>query len=284
MRTLRIAMLACLLLSAAVAAAQGTCSTAMLQGTYVMEHTGLIFMGVNAPYSLLGVLKADADGNVVIQSIQVNPFGTVPSPTPPPINTWTATSDCKVTLTHAGGGAISEGMAVRNGEEIWLMFTAPLKRMVPGSPTPLPAVGSGVLRRMSPGGNDVRNCSTAMLRGTYAQSCSGYIPVASPFTGVPMVFMPFRMSLMMVSSGTGTFGGSGKMVMNGQVTSIEYKDGVNQVDEDCRASATFQVTDPSLPGTWQEKMVVFDEGKQMLSTTISPTGQVDMCRFVRIDR
>ncbi len=283
MRYLKIAaLIACVAACAVTAAAQGNCSTEMLQGTYVIEHTGLVYMGITAPYSLLGTMTADAQGNVTNRAIQVNPFGVVPPPDPLPTGHWTVTPDCKLTLTLNGGAAVSEGLVIHNGEEIRAMITKPLVRSVPGVPDPLPAVGSGVLRRMSSSANGVHNCSASTARGTYAQTCSGYIPIPGANPPATMTFLPSRAMLTVTINGDGTAEGSGQLVFGGQIHQGVYHNLTYEVEPDCWATASFEIE--GAPGTWKEAMLIWDGGKEMLSTTLSgPTGQIDMCRFTRID-
>lgn len=60
-----------------------------------------------------------------------------------------------------------------------------------------------------------------------------------------------------------------------------YKNGTYTVDPDCRGSASFELEGQA--GTWAEKMVIFDQGKEGITTTVSP-GSVDLCRFTRMER
>ena len=140
------------------------------------------------------------------------------------------------------------------------------------------------MRRMTPGirvnadGTETGSCSTKMLRGTYAQSCNGYMPQA----GTPTTFMPYRASMLIESYGDGTFGGGGTLAAGGQALPFIYKEGMTSIEigENCWGTATFQVVGRT--ETWTERVLLWDNGKEMLSTTTGPTGQVDVCRFTRI--
>ncbi len=98
----------------------------------------------------------------------------------------------------------------------------------------------------------------------------------------PFTFLPYRGWLTIRSTGVGTFEGGGTLVLGGQLAPMEYKNGTNHVGPDCRGTAKFETT--FQPGTWDEALVVFNQGKDMISTTTSPTGEIDICRFTRMDQ
>lgn len=273
MRYAKLALLAICIACATISAAQGTCSLPMLQGTYLVEHTGLVYMGANAPYSLLGLMKVSSLGDLEYRYVVASAFGTQ---TINETGHWDVTPDCKLTITFSGGSK-SEGFVLYNGDELRMMVVDPLVRTVPSIGS-LPAVGSGTIRRISAGANTIGNCSTGMLRGTYAQTCEGFMAQA----GMPPTFMPFRAAIMLNSDGMGNFEGSGALALGGQKLPFAYKNGTNSVDSNCWATATFENT--TIPGVWNEVMIVFDSGKEMISTTTGPANQVDMCRFTRIGR
>jgi hypothetical protein len=285
MRYIKVILLIGCVACAAVAAAQGTCSTEMLQGTYAVEHTGLVFMTpVSAPYSLMGTITADAAGNLQSSWVQVSAYG---SSLYPQSAYWTVTPDCVVTMTVPSptGAATSEGLVIKNGAEIRMMLLAPRYRLVPPvGGTPFPSVGSGTLHRLTPGADAVQSCSNKTLRGTYAQTCSGFAVNGSTTEGFQ--YVPFRSNAVVTLFGDGTGQGSGKMVSNGQLIAREYSNFTYDVAPSCWATATFQTATNE---TWKESLIVFGEGKEMISTLTSgptPPGasrQVNLCRYTRMD-
>lgn len=280
---LGIVLLAC----AGAAAAQGTCSTEMLQGNYVVEHTGLVYMNpVSAPYSLLGSITADAAGNLDSAWLQVSAYGSMPYPQH---GYWTVTPDCKVTMKPDGGAtpATSEGYVIKNGEEIRLMLLAPMKRQVPSvGGSMYPSVGSGILHRVTAGGGPAGNCDTKMLRGTYAHTCSGFAVTGTGQVGDPYLYVPFRTVGTVIFAGDGSATGAGKLISNAQLSDRLYSSFTYTVAPSCWATATFQI---GASESWNETMLVYAEGKEMISTLTSgptppgPTRQVNTCRYTRID-
>lgn len=250
----------CLIAFAAVAAAQGNCSLQSAVGTNAVIVNG--YFGT-VPYVALGTVKVKADGTSTGKTTVATPSGSFEQSS---TGTVTVNPDC--TMTKVYPGFTEEGLILRNGEETRVMVVNPLAG-------PLgPRVQTNTGYRMAAGANDP-HCASSMVAGTYGQYCTGRA-LQGPAAGLPLGFLG-----QITLDGAGHFTGSGVVIVGGQKLTLMYEDGAYTLNPDCTGSASFKFV--GQPGTWTEKIVVFDQGKEMISITTSGQ-QIDTCRFTRMDR
>jgi hypothetical protein len=273
---------------AATAMANGTCSTATIQGTYALSYTGYMPSDPR-PFAAVGTVKFDRSANPVTLNIDIsNSTGSVPvsyppsPPSPPPtiFPKLTVNSDCTGTVDWNSGtgpwpSSTEQMVILNNGDEIRLMNNH--------------AVSSGTAYRMTSSPQGIRNCQLNTASGVYAQTCNGNFNFISADLQGPGSFIG-----TLKSKGDGTFTGNGTLVASStsgtQHILTNYTTGTTSftLGPDCRGTATFSFD--GVPGTWSERIVVFNQGKEMITTTTrvdtmpqqSELANIDLCHLTKI--
>lgn len=264
----------CILLSGGMAAAQGVCSIQNIQGTYVNSVS--IYAG-NSPMASIGLTKIDATGHWTGSVTLTTALGTMLVPSEGEIE---VNPDCTAVITQREAGSDHTWAAVilHNGKEIRSLQIDPPTESFG---VDLPTIREQTLIQLSAGPRDVDNCSMRKLAGRYAQTCTGWIrPPVWPY-------LPTAAIGTITVSADGSVVGEGIMMYAGQKIPFTYK-GLT-VEANCSGLVSFELEDNTLNllegNTVNQRFIAFDEGKQMISITISFTGErTEICRFVRMNK
>lgn len=259
----------CLLFAAQTVAAQGVCSLQNIQGTYVNVVSPIY--AATTPMSSIGLTRIDAEGHWVGSPVTiVTPMGPMELASSGDITVW---PDCTAEIVqHAGGyDHVWAAVILDNGKEIRAVHTDPaLEPLAPGLTAP--TVRTQTLLRLSAGPHEVNNCSADKLAGRYAKTCNGWTRSAG-------AYMPFNSVATLSSTGNGLGWGGGVVVGGGLKTEFAFEGLAFSVDPDCRGLASFGMAG----GTYTERLVMFDEGKRIVSITLS-ADRVDVCQWVRMEK
>jgi len=260
--------------------AQPPCSIQTVIGTWVSAGQGTIYSippGSSSPVPVtgvdLGTASIDYQGRISINLTAIAGGQVVPSVAD---GTVAVNPDCTGTLTAPTaipGFTMKVDIAILDsGNEIWTIATSGLLGK--------PAVWQCRWRRIAylplPMFQSISNCSTGLLRGTWAGARSG--AVLGPLA--PLVSAGF-----LTTGGVdyqGNLSGVFTSSVGGVVTRGEYTGTVTEVKPDCTGTWKWTLTGADgvkLPGEGIEKFVILKGGEEIWSVMLqgvggAPTGLV----------